>query len=169
MATITRFAPGGVLTDVGVNAASVAEASNRGYPASLSYMGLGKVKEFELTFSPATVTSGPGQRSVTTIAVGDYVKLFTIPANHVLVAARLEVLTAGTGTGTLAMNDGAALGSAQAVASVGQQVYATNKVYTVDTDLQLLSAVAAVTDGLYRVVAVTIDMTGQDTTRLITG
>jgi hypothetical protein len=80
----------------------------------------------------------------------------------------LEVVAAGTGAGTLAMSDGAALGAAQAVAAVGQQTYATSKVYTTNTDITLLAAGAPITNGVYRIVVLAMDMTGQDTTSLLT-
>lgn len=169
MATITRFAPVVSPADTVAGAQSVADSLSRGYPASLSYVGLAKTREFENTFSLAAITSGPAQRAATTVAVADVVKLFTIPANHVLLAARLEVLTAGTGAGTLGMSDGAALGSALAVNALGQASYATSKVYTTATDINLVGAGASISDGMYRVVVLTMDMTGQDTTTLITG
>ncbi len=173
MAIITRFAPAG-MTDTDSATTTTGgkgtfEATTRGYPASITNIGLAKVREFENTFTPAAIASGPGLRAATTIAVGDYVKMFTVPANHVILAARLEVVSAGTGAGTLVMNDGGALGAAQAVAAAGQQqTYATPKVYIINTDITLLAAGAPITNGVYRVVVLAMDMTGQDTTSLLT-
>lgn len=171
MAIITRFAPAGMVdTDSATSTTGgkgTFEATTRGYPASVTNIGFAKVREFENTFTPAAITSGPALREATTISVGDYVKMFTIPANHVVLAARLEVVSAGTGAGTLVMHDGAALGSAQLVTG-GQQTYATSKVYTANTDITLLAAGAAITNGTYRIVVLAMDMTGQETTSLLT-
>ena len=172
MVTITRFAPAG-MTDTDSATSTTGgkgtfEATTRGYPASITSIGFAKVREFENTFTPAAITSGPALRAATTISVGDYVKMFTIPANHVVLAARLEVVAPGTGAGTLAMSDGAALGTAQAVNAAGQQTYATSKVYTANTDITLSAAGAAITDGTYRIVVLAMDMTGQETTSLLT-
>lgn len=172
MTIFTRFAPGGLSAEVTAGAAgasALADATARGYPASISNIGFAKIREFENTFTPAAIATGPGARPGTTIVAADTIKMFTIPANHVILSARLEVITAGTGAGTLVMSDGGALGAAAAVATVGQQTYTTTKVYTVDTSFNLVSAVANITDGLYRVVVLAVDMTGQDSTGLITG
>ena len=172
MTIFARFAPGGLATEVAAanaDAIKISGSLTRGYPASISNIGFAKIREFENTFTPAAITTGPAARPVTTIVSGDTVQMFTVPKNHVILAARLEVVTAGTGTGTLVMSDGVALGAAAAVATAGQQTYAIPKMYTADTVISLVSAVANITDGVYRIVVLAVDMTGQDTTTLITG
>jgi hypothetical protein len=170
MAVITRFAPGELADDTVAGAASVADALSRGYPAGLTSIGLTNVKEFSSLINLAAVATGPSQRAATSAAVGDTIKLFKIPANHVVVAARLEVVTAGAGAGTFALTDGTnSLVAATAVNAVGQTFGLTPRSYAADTAVSLLVAGATVNTGIYRVVVMALDMTGQETTQLITG
>jgi hypothetical protein len=175
MATFTRFAPGGLATEVAAanaDAIKISDALARGYPASVSHIGFAKVREFENTFTPAAILSGPAARPVTTLAAGDFVKMFSIPDNHVFLAARLEVVTAGTtALAAFQLHDGAGLGTALLTTAVGQQAYVTTKMYinAAGTDISLLVSGASVVDGLYRLVVLAMDMTGQETTTLITG
>lgn len=178
MAVISRFCnaqtDAEVLADAAVaGAADVAKAAARGYPANISHIGLTKIREFSNTFSLSAVTSGPATRAATTVGTSDTVKMFVIPANHVLLAARLEVVVpAGSGTGTVSLTDGTTtLAAALATtATAGTQTSSvTPKFYPTNTTVSVAVATAAVSAGTYRVVVLTVDMTGQESTNLITG
>lgn len=184
MTIFTRFAPNyntpaGVAETVAealapvdlASGLSVAGALSRGFPSSITNIGFAKVREFENTFSPSAVVGGPAGRLVTTLKVGDVVRLFNIPANHVVLAVRLEVVIPSTTTGaSIQLTDAAGvLGAVQLATAAGQQALVTPKVYTVDTAYSLTISGAIITDGVYRVVVLAMDMTGQDSTTLITG
>jgi hypothetical protein len=177
MAVITRFSPGPsaaeILADQAVAGASdVANATSRGYPASVTNIGFTKIREFSNTFSLSAVTSGPAARVATSVGTSDTVKMFVIPANHVVLAARLEIVVPGTGSGTVALTDGTnTLAGVLAVTSAaGTQTNAlTPRFYGTDTAVSIAVATAAVASGAYRVVVLAVDMTGQETTTLVTG
>lgn len=182
MATITRFLPGGLTsaaTDTVAGGAGVYDALTRGYPASITNIGRTKITELENTFSFAAITAGPGMRAATTPAASDVIQLITIPKNHVLLAMRFEVIvpdtTASLTVATLSVSDGTSLISAiNGLAAAGTQYSTvTPKMYTADTVVSLipgtLTGASTMSNGAYRLVALTVDMTGQDTTSLITG
>ncbi len=182
MATITRFLPGGLVSaaaDTVAGGAGVYDALTRGYPANTTHIGRTKLNEFENTFSLAAVTAGPGMRAATTPAVNDVIQLITIPKNHVLLAIRFEVIvpdtTASLTVATLSVSDGGSLiASINGLAAAGTQYSTvTPKMYTADTVVSLipgtLTGAANLSNGAYRIVALAVDMTGQDTTSLITG
>jgi len=182
MANISRFLPGGLVsaaTDTVAGGAGVFDALTRGYPASVTNVGISKIREFENTFSLAAVTTGPGQRAATTPAVGDVIQLITVPKNHLVLAIRFEVVvpdtTASLTVATLSVSDGGALiSSINGMAAAGTQYNTVApKVYTADTIIGLipgaLTGATTMSNGAYRIVVLAVDMTGQETTQLITG
>lgn len=173
MAIISKFAPAGL-----TSADTTYEATTRGYPASFTNIGITKTKVYENTFSLAAVTTGPAQRAGTAVTVADSVQLFTIPKNHVLVSARLEVIVADTTAGltvaTVKLNDGAtdivAATNAFVTGTIGTSV--TPKYYTADTVLSLLpvtlTGAANLTNSAFRIVVTLLDATtGDDATRVL--
>lgn len=182
MANISRFLPGGLVsaaTDTVAGGLGVFDALTRGYPASVTNIGIAKIREFENTFSLAAITSGPGQRAATTPAVGDVIQLVTVPKNHMVLGIRFEVVvpdsTASLTVATLSVSDGGALISTiNGLAAAGTQYNTvTPKLYTADTIVSLipgtLTGAANLSNGAYRIVILAVDMTGQETTTLITG
>lgn len=182
MATITRFLPGGLTsaaTDTVAGGVGVYDALTRGYPANVTNIGRTKIAEFENTFSLAAITAGPGQRAATTPAVNDVLQLITVPKNYLVLAIRFEVIvpdtTASLTVATLSVSDGTSLiASINGLAAAGTQYSTvTPKMYTADTVISLipgtLTGAASLSNGAYRIVVAAVDMTGQDTTSLITG
>jgi hypothetical protein len=104
----------------------------------------------------------------------DVIRALAIPQNSMLLAAGVEVLTAGTGTGTIALAD--TLGSpnvfvaAAAPTSVGQMTRAAIglnlSIYpgTTQRFLTLTGATATRTDGVVRVWAIVTSLNTRDTT-----
>jgi hypothetical protein len=76
---------------------------------------------------------------------------------------------------TCSVSDGGSLIAAiSGIAAAGTQYStATPKLYTADTVVSLipgtLTGAATMTNGAYRIVVLAVDMTGQETTSLITG
>ena len=86
--------------------------------------------------------------SSTTNAASDTFDVIGIPANTLVVAAGMDVLSAGTGTGTIAVGDsgnGAYYSAAAAPTSAGQvTITDDSKVYSSGDDIRLTIATAAV-------------------------
>lgn len=180
MANITRFLPGGLsATDTVGGGAGAYDATTRGYPASITNVGISKIREFANTFSLAAVTAGPGQRAATTPAVNDVIQLLTVPKNYLVLGIRFEVVvpdtTASLTVATCSVSDGTSLiASINGLAAAGTQYSTTTpKLYTADTVISLipgtLTGATTMSNGAYRIVVLAVDMTGQETTALITG
>jgi len=86
--------------------------------------------------------------SSTTNAIADTFDVIGIPANTLVLAAGLDVISAGTGAGTIAVGDsanGAYYSAAAAPTSAGQATITDDsKVYSSGDDIRLTIATAAV-------------------------
>jgi len=86
--------------------------------------------------------------SSTTNAIADTFDVIGIPANTLVLAAGLDVISAGTGSGTIAVGDsanGAYYSAAAAPTSAGQATITDDsKVYSSGDDIRLTIATAAV-------------------------
>jgi hypothetical protein len=128
---------------------------------------------FNLVRGGATLHAGRSNKAVphvvervidfskVTNTIADVFQALAVPAGTLVLKAGIEVLTAGTGTGTLALGDGVnTYSAASVVTSVGFLPASTGNVVlgTVDT-LDLTVAVAAV-NAKIRVWAVLTDLDG---------
>ena len=68
------------------------------------------------TYVQSTVIDGTS----TALTNGDVYQAINLPANSIVVSAGIDVITAGTGTGTLALGDGSVTYVAAATQSAGQ-------------------------------------------------
>ena len=68
------------------------------------------------TYVQATVIDG----TYTALTNGDVYQAINLPANSIVMSAGIDVITAGTGTGTLALGDGSVTYVAAATQSAGQ-------------------------------------------------
>ena len=109
------------------------------------------------TIIPANVTTAQGAATAGTIASGDVINLFSLPANAVVVDAFIVVRTGATG-GTQTMK--ITVGSTDVIAAVA--VGATNNVVKggavtrvatgTGANVTVTTGVAALTDGVFEVV-----------------
>lgn len=118
------------------------------------YKGLVRVLDFPIKLG----------KDVTMVSATDVINLAKLPGNAVVVAATIQQVTAGTGTGTLAARVGttAVSGTLVATATAGTAPAATaaSLPYIVPTggeDLNLLGATALRADGDIRVVVVLVE------------
>ena len=68
------------------------------------------------TYVQSTVIDGTS----TNLTNGDVYQAINLPANSIVMSAGIDVITAGTGTGTLALGDGSVVYVAAATQSAGQ-------------------------------------------------
>lgn len=100
--------------------------------------------------------------SAITNVSGDTFKVFTIPAGSVCIGAGIEVITAGTGSGKIALGDGTSVFvAAVAPTSTGYSGNAagTNSVYSAAGALTITTSVANDVNAKVRVWAVLVDVT----------
>lgn len=109
------------------------------------------------TITPATLVVADGVATAGTLAIGDEVTLFTLPANADVTDAYIYVATGATG-GTQTMK--ITVGSTDIVAAVAvgtaSNVFKGGTVTKVNTgtgaDVKITTGVAALTDGKFRIV-----------------
>lgn len=111
-------------------------------------------------------------KDVTMGTATDVINVFALPAGTVVLAATIEQISAGTGSGTLVARVGsttvsATLASTAAVGTVAAAAAVDTIITTAETELNLLGATAVRTDGKVRVVAVVAELTKSPATAVI--
>lgn len=97
----------------------------------------------------------------TTFASGDIIQIANLPAGAVVLAAGVQVVTAGSGTGTFALGDTGSATRFTAATAVNATSYTagvTAHVYTAQDTLQITVGTANVTTGVYTVWALVANM-----------
>ena len=113
------------------------------------------------TYVQSTVIDGTS----TALTNGDVYQAINLPANSIVMSAGIDVITAGTGTGTLALGDGSVTYVAAATQSAGQMtsgdaVAELAVTYAAADTLDVTVATANVNSKV-RVWAILVDIDGQ--------
>tara|TARA_B000000437_G_scaffold120986_1_gene87862 strand:- start:90 stop:530 length:441 start_codon:yes stop_codon:yes gene_type:complete len=112
-------------------------------------------------YAQSTVIDGTS----TALTSGDVYQAINVPANSVVLSAGIDVITAGTGTGTLALGDGTVTYVAAATQSAGQMTsgdaLAELAVTYAAADTLDVTVATANVNSKVRVWAVLIDIDGQ--------
>lgn len=116
------------------------------------------------TYVQSTVIDGTS----TALTNGDVYQAINLPANSIVMSAGIDVITAGTGTGTLALGDGSVTYVAAATQSAGQMtsgdaVAELAVTYAAADTLDVTVATANVNSKV-RVWAILVDIDGQGDT-----
>ncbi len=137
--------------------------------ATLTQTGAGTVGHMASNAVPkayaqSTVIDGTS----TALTSGDVYQAINVPANSVVLSAGIDVITAGTGTGTLALGDGTVTYVAAATQSAGQMTsgdaLAELAVTYAAADTLDVTVATADVNSKVRVWAVLIDIDGQGDT-----
>ena len=116
-------------------------------------------------YAQSTVIAGTS----TALTSGDVYQAINVPANSVVLSAGIDVITAGTGTGTLALGDGTVTYVAAAVQTSGGQMTSGDALaelavtYAAADTLDVTVATANVNSKV-RVWAILVDIDGQGDT-----
>ena len=116
-------------------------------------------------YAQSTVIDGTS----TALTSGDVYQAINVPANSVVLSAWIDVITAGTGTGTLALGDGTVTYVAAAVQTSGGQMTSGDALaelavtYAAADTLDVTVATANVNSKV-RVWAILVDIDGQGDT-----
>ena len=115
-------------------------------------------------YAQSTVIDGTS----TALTSGDVYQAINVPANSVVLSAGIDVITAGTGTGTLALGDGTVTYVAAATQSAGQMTsgdaLAELAVTYAAADTLDVTVATANVNSKIRVWAVLVDIDGQGDT-----
>ena len=115
-------------------------------------------------YAQSTVIDGTS----TALTSGDVYQAINVPANSVVLSAGIDVITAGTGTGTLALGDGTVTYVAAATQSAGQMTsgdaLAELAVTYAAADTLDVTVATANVNSKVRVWAVLVDIDGQGDT-----
>jgi len=112
-------------------------------------------------YAQSTVIDGTS----TALTSGDVYQAINVPANSVVLSAGIDVITAGTGTGTLALGDGTVTYVAAATQSAGQMTsgdaLAELAVTYAAADTLDVTVATANVNSKVRVWAILVDIDGQ--------
>jgi|TARA_B100000530_G_scaffold263890_1_gene176763 hypothetical protein len=115
-------------------------------------------------YAQSTVIDGTS----TALTSGDVYQAINVPANSVVLSAGIDVITAGTGTGTLALGDGTVTYVAAATQSAGQMTsgdaLAELAVTYAAADTLDVTVATANVNSKVRVWAILVDIDGQGDT-----
>ena len=127
---------------------------------------VGHVSTSQVAYAQSVVIDGTS----TALTSGDVYQALRVPANTCVIAAGIDVLTAGTGTGTVALGDGSLTYVAAAAPTSATQLAVANdvpKAYAAADTLDVTIATANV-NAKIRVWAVMVDVDGINNSQIVT-